>query len=480
LQLTAEHVWEAQRELCRRSFVDFVRLAWPVIEPATPYVHGKHVEVVCSVLEAVARGEIRRLVLNVPPGTMKSTLVGVMLPAWLWGPQGRPGERFVGVAHEQTLGIRDNLKCRRLIGSEWYQRLWGDTVKLTSDQNEKLNFENNATGFRSVATPSNITGRRGSFVLVDDPLSASGANSEAEREKVNLWFQEALPTRMNDPERSAIILVMQRLHERDPTGFIKAQGWDWEHVMLPMRYEPDRASRFDWRTEPGELLFPERFPEHVVAELEKTLGSYASAGQLQQRPAPREGGLFKRAWFPLVGSIPAGRRTRVRAWDFAATEKNATNKPDWTAGVVMSRGSAGDYLIEGCDRFQGSSLTVHRTVRSRAETDGRETVVRLPQDPGQAGKDQAQQYVRELAGFRVKVVRPTGNKAENAEPLAVQAEGGNVSILRTGHADRDAWIEPFLDELCLFPAGAHDDQLDAAAHAFLELASGSTYTLAGW
>lgn len=480
MQLTVEHIHEAQRELCRRSFVDFVRLAWPVIEPSTPYAHGKHVEVVCAVLEAVARGEIRRLVLNVPPGTMKSTLVGVMFPAWLWGPQKRPGERFVGVAHEQTLGIRDNLKCRRLIGSEWYQRLWGDTVKLTSDQNEKLNFENNQTGFRSVATPSNITGRRGSFVLIDDPLSASGANSEAEREKVNLWFQESLPTRMNDPERSAIILVMQRLHERDPTGFIEAQGWGWERVVLPMRFEADRASRFDWRTEPGELLFPERFPEHVVAELETTLGTYATAGQLQQRPAPRTGGLFQREWFPIVREVPAGTRRRVRAWDFAATAKNATNKPDWTAGVLMSRGQAGDYLVEGVDRKQGSGKSVHGSVMSRAATDTTATTIRITQDPGQAGKAQAEQYIRDLAGYSVISKPASGDKATRATPFSVQAEAGNVAILQTGDPVRDAWITPFLDELCLFPAAAHDDQVDAAADAFNELALGSTYTLAGW
>ena len=170
----------------------------------------------------------------------------------------------------------------------------------------------------------------------------------------------------------------------------------------------------------------------------------------------------------------------MRAWDFAATEKNATNNPDYSAGVIMSRGSGGDYLIEGCERLRASSLTVHKTVRSRAETDGTDPIVKIPQDPAQAGKDQAAQYIRELAGFTVRVHRPTGKKAERAEPLSVQAEAGNVSILRTGDPVRDAWIEPFLDEICLFPAAAHDDQVDAAADAFKELALGSTYTLAGW
>lgn len=458
MHLTTEHAIAAQKELCKRSLAYFVRKAWHVIEPATPYTHGKVIDVMCAVLEAVAAGDIRRVVINVPPGTMKSTLVGVMFPAWLWGPCGRPGERFVGVAHEQTLGIRDNLKTRRLVSSPWYQRRWGDVVQLTGDQNEKLNFETKQTGFRAVATPSNITGRRGNFVLIDDPISASNANSPAEREKVNLWFQESLPTRMNDPERSAVILVMQRLHERDPTGFIELQGWGWDKVVLPMRFEPERASEWDWRSEAGELLFPERFPEHVVDELERTLGSYATAGQLQQRPSPREGGMFKRHWFKMVDAVPAGRRSIVRSWDMAATKKNATNDPDYTVGVRMSKGASGDYLIEGAVRLRESPMVVSQTLKATAALDGVGVRITIPQDPGAAGKAQADQTVRELSGYAVSVIRPTGDKSTRATPFSVQAEAGNVSILRTGDPAVDAWIEPFLAEMCLFPAGAHDDQ----------------------
>lgn len=480
MHLTTDHALAAQKELCRRSFAYFVRSAWHVIEPSTPYTHGKVIEVMCAVLEAVARGDMRRVVINVPPGTMKSTLVGVMFPAWLWGPCGRPGERFVGVAHEQTLGIRDNLKTRRLVSSPWYQRRWGDVVQLTGDQNEKLNFETKQTGFRAVATPSNITGRRGNFVLVDDPLSAKNANSQAQREEVNLWFQESLPTRMNDPERSAVILVMQRLHERDPTGFIELQGWNWDKVVLPMRFEPERASEWDWRTERGELLFPERFPEHVVDELEKTLGSYATAGQLQQRPAPREGGMFKRHWFKTVQAVPAGRRSIVRSWDMAATAKNATNDPDYTVGVRMSKGAAGDYLIENVRRGQWSPMVVDSTLQQTAHLDGVGVRITVPQDPGAAGKAQADSMVRALSGYSTTVIRPTGDKATRATPFSVQAEAGNISLLVTGDPAVDAWVEPFLAEISLFPAGAHDDQVDAAADAFNTLALGSTHTLAGW
>lgn len=465
-----------EREVCGASLAAFVKLAWHVIEPGQPYVHGPHIDVMCQHLEAVTDGRIRRLLINVPPGTSKSTICGVFWPMWEWGPRAMASMRYVGVAHEQTLGIRDNLKCRRLASSEWYQRLWGDRVRLTSDQNEKLNFENAATGFRQVATPSNITGRRGDRVILDDPLSAENANSEAEREKVNLWFRESLPTRLNNPDRSAIVVVMQRLHERDVSGIILSERLGYDHLMMPMRYEPERAAvttlgNVDWRTEPGELLFPARFPEPIVDELEKTMGSYATAGQHQQRPAPREGGLFKRSWFKAVAAVPSGDRRVVRAWDLAATAKTASNNPDWTAGVRLSRGDDGVFLIEGVHRMRGTPMEVERAVVGTAPMES-DATIRLTQDPGQAGKAQAETLVKKLAGYSVIVKTATGDKATRATPAAAQAEAGNVHILVTGDSDRDAWVGPFLDELSLFPAAAHDDQVDAFADALNELALG--------
>ena len=364
MKLDPAYILEARREYCRRSLANFVRLAWHIVEPGQPYVHGRHIDVMCEVLEAVTRGEERRVLINVPPGTMKSLLVNVFWPMWEWGPMGLAHLRSIGVSHEQTLGVRDNLKCRRLLQSPWYRQLWPE-VELTRDQAEKIKFENVRTGFREVATPSNITGRRGDRVAVDDPLSAENANSMAERERVNTWFREALPTRVNNPESSAIVVVMQRLHERDVSGVILELG-GWTHIMLPMRFEAARACPLDWRTREGELLFPERYPEHVVADLERTLGSYATAGQLQQRPAPREGGLFKLSWFNPVRAMPNDIIRTVRAWDLAATEQYGTNDPDWTAGVAMSKTRSGRFLIHGCRRLRGSPLEIEQTVIRQA------------------------------------------------------------------------------------------------------------------
>lgn len=482
---------KAERERIARDFdairarcstlTGFIREAWHVVEPSQPYVHGWHIDAIAEHLTAITEGQITRLLINVPPGTMKSLLTGVLWPAWEWGPRGLPAMRVLGSSYSEDYAKRDNRRMRDLVASDWYQALWGNSVQLV--RAGEMEFANTATGFRKGVPIVRLTGGRGDRVIIDDPHSTETAESEAERRAATRVFTESVPTRLNDPQRSAIIVIMQRLHEQDVSGVILSRKLGYEHLMLPMEFEVERRCVTsigfrDPRDAEGELLFPARFPREVVDRDKKVLGSYATAGQYQQRPSPREGGLFKRGWFKFIGAIPAGSRRRVRAWDLAATKKAATNNPDWTAGVLVSRGADGSFLIEGCERMQGTPMEVERTVLSRAVTDKPTTTIRLTQDPGQAGKAQAETYVKKLAGYPVVVKTATGDKATRATPAAAQAEAGNIAILQTGDADRDAWIEPFLTEVCLFPAGAHDDQMDALADAINELALGSSYTWA--
>lgn len=464
------------RELDRldcETLAGFVRRAWHVLEPGMDYVHGWHIDAVAEHLTAITDGQISRLLINVPPGMMKSLLVGVLWPAWEWGPRNRPSTRVVATSHSIPLAVRDNLKARRLVQSDWYQALWGDRVKLTGDQNAKTKFENTATGFRDAMAFRSLTGSRGDRVVIDDPHSVDGAESEAERSSVTQTFLESVPTRLNDPKRSAIVVVMQRLHERDVSGVAIAKGLGYEHLCLPMEFEPERRCRTsigfaDPRTEDGELLFPGRFPREVVERDKIPLGSYAVAGQFQQRPVPREGGLFKREWFEgqFVGVIPAGTRL-VRHWDLAGT-KSATAAR--TAGVKVGRTPDGAYIVAHSETMQEESPVVRRRIRTRAELDGEDVEISLPQDPAQAGKDQARSFVAMLDGFNVRARPETGAKETRAEPFSAQCEGRNVFLLRTGDPVQDRWIEGYLDELCLFPGGTFKDQVDASANAFNLLA----------
>jgi len=453
------------------SLASFTQAAWHVLEPGQPYKHGWHIDAVSQHLEAVTSGQITRLLINVPPGTMKSLSVGVMWPAWEWGPRGLPHMRYLGTSHSHPLAIRDNLKMRRLIASEWYQERWGSTVRLMSDQNAKLKFENDATGFREAMAFTGLTGSRGDRVLIDDPLSVDDAGSDVKRDAVNETFREAVPTRLNNPDRSAIIVVMQRLHENDVAGMILAKDFGYEHLMLPMEFEPERKCYTsigfeDPRKVDGELLFPARFPREVVERDKKVMGSYATAGQFQQRPAPRDGGMFKRAWFAFKAAFPAATEF-ARGWDLAATVDDSAA---YTAGVKIGRYPDGRFIIAHSVRDHLSSGGVERLILSTAATDGRECRISLPQDPGQAGKSQAGYLVKQLAGYTAKSSPESGDKVTRAGPLSAQAEAGNVDILMTGDPVRDAWIEPFLDELCTFPNGKFKDQADAATRAFDELA----------
>lgn len=462
---------ELTRARCT-TLAGFVREAWKVLEPGRPYVHGWHIDAICEHLEAITRGDITRLLVNVPPGTMKSLLVSVFWPAWEWGPKGLAHLQYLTTSYSENYAKRDARRMRDLVSSEWYRALWPE-VELT--RAGEMSFANGKRGGREAMPFASLTGGRGDRVIIDDPHSTETAESEADRERTTRIFRESVPTRLNDAQTSAIVVIMQRLHERDVSGVALSLKLGYEHLMLPMEFEPERRCRTsigfeDPRTSERELLFPERFPRATLDRDYQALGQYAVAGQMQQRPAPREGGLFKRSWFPIVDSAPL-HGNRCRAWDLAGTKK-ASNNPDWTAGVRVVQGDDGFFYIEHIHRVQDTPGNVERDIKSFADTDPPGTTIRLPQDPGQAGKAQAGSFVLALAGRDVKVQTVTGDKSTRATPAARLAENGFVRLVR------GTWNDAFLDEICSFPGGAHDDQVDAFADAVNEIALGGSAQ--GW
>lgn len=455
--------WVAiEREACRRSLANFIKLAWHVIEPTQPYVHGWHIDALAQHLEAVTAGDINRLLINIPPGTMKSLVTGVFWPAWEWGPKARPSNRYVAASHSEDFSIRDTLKMRRLVSSEWYQKRW--PIMLSRDQNEKKKFENQSTGFRQAMAMKSLTGTRGDRVLLDDPHSIEGAISEADRTTTLRVFKETVPTRLNNPDKSAIVVVMQRIHEEDVSGLILAEDLGYVHLCLPMEFEPDRRcvtkiGFADPRTEPNELLFPARFSREVVERDKKVMGELAVAGQFQQRPAPRGGLLFKPDQIGVIDAIPASEQIKwTRGWDLASSTDG-----DWTAGVKCGRLADGRVLVADVLRLRVGPDQRDAAIKNTADMDGRSTTQSIPQDPGQAGKTQALYLTRMLAGHKVKTSPETGDKVTRAEPVAAQVNVGNLVLLRGD------WNKTFIDELRSFPNGSFDDQVDALSRAFAEL-----------
>lgn len=457
---------ELDRRRCARSLVEFIKQGWHVVEPGQPYVHGWHIDAMAQHLEAVSYGHIIRLLMNVPPGTMKSLITAVFFPAWEWGPRGLAHTRFLGTSHSLPLAVRDNMKCRRLIQSEWYQKRW--PLPLVGDQNAKTKFENDSTGFREAMAFTSMTGSRGDRVVIDDPLSVDDARSDKIREGVNETFRESLTSRLNNPGKSAIIVVMQRLHEDDVSGMILSEKLDYEHLMLPMEFDVDRRCRtsigfVDPRTEQGELIFPQRFPRDVVERDKETMKEYAVAGQYQQLPVPREGGMFKYDWFEgkIIERCPDVKRW-VRHWDLAATAKPGAAR---TAGVKMGRTPDGRYVIADVIITQSEGAKVREIITRTAHMDGRGVEISLPKDPGQAGKVQSQDMIAMLSGFKARAEAETGDKVTRAEPFASQCEVGNVYLVK------GSWNRAYLDEICMFPGGKFKDQVDASSAAFARLAT---------
>lgn len=305
LQRELSELLAVHRYQCQTSLAAFVRAAWSIVEPGVKLQWNWHLDTICGYLEAVRSGQTTRLLINIPPGAMKSLLVSVFYPAWVW--TSSPDHRLLSVSNEQSLSIRDALKMKWIVQSEWFSGYWPITLKR--DQNEKTLFVNNSFGHRqSLGITANITGKRGDTLIIDDPHDAKTAQSDIIRAGVVETFDTKLSTRLNDPANSSIILIMQRLHESDLTGHLsRKEQTDWTKLVIPMRYEGrptfdagadiGRPELNDPRRREGELLWPGRFPAETVAALEEDLGEYATAGQHQQRPAPAGGGIIKEHWW---------------------------------------------------------------------------------------------------------------------------------------------------------------------------------------
>lgn len=460
---------ETARSRCIR-LVDFVKEAWPIVEPAMPYVPGRAIEFICRHLEAITWGTFlemglpNRLLINVPPRMMKSLLVSVLWPAWEWGPAGMPGLRYLSTSFSDENVRRDCRKMRDLVNSTWFQTLWPRKFTRFAE----MDFAIEEGGARQGRAFGSLTGGGGERLIVDDPHSVDTAESEADRRHAIRIFRESVPSRINDPATSAIIIIMQRLHEHDVSGAALALKLGYVHVMLPMEFEPDRKCVTplgeDWRTKPGELLFPERFSEKALALLKVPLGSYGVAGQFQQRPAPRGGLMFKRHWFPMVKAAPVSGIAWARGWDLAATKTNRENAssigPAYTAGVKLGRDFMGRYYIGHVVRDQVDGNGVRNMILNTARMDGQACIQDLPQDPGQAGKVQVQDLIAMLSGFQAFGSPEQDDKIGRAQPVAAQAEAGNISVVE------GPWNDAFFGELELFPTGAYKDQVDALSRAF--------------
>ena len=473
------------------SLSAYVREAWRVVEPERTYTHGWHIDAICEHLEACTRREIRNLIINIPPRHMKSLSTVVFWPTWSWTFE--PESQWLTASYAAELATRDAVKSRRVIQSDWYQARWGHLFQLSGDQNRKMRYENTRGGHRiAVGVSGSGLGEGGDYLVIDDPLKASDADSEAARRASNEDFwDQTMSTRGNDPKTAVRVIIMQRLHNDDLTGHVLAQaatGLHYEHLCLPAEYEPRvYASGIgfeDPRREPGELLWPARFGAEDLATLKSYLGSErVIAGQLQQRPAPETGNIFQRDWWEGVNRWDAGAAALshlcVGRWISIDTALKDAQSNDYTAWGVYELGR--DYRLAkrdaGWQRLQFPQLAQQIGDLARRWDYDHKLKGIIIEDKGSGTS--ALQTLRQGADERIARLligfQPRGSKEERGRQASLWCERGMVLLPQPG--ERVPWLMEWEETLYDFPAVVHDDTVDEFSMAIIWL---EHYLAEGW
>lgn len=495
----AETIEEDREAIQRGGLLGFLRLAWPEIEPGA-FSESWYHAYVCEHLEAVTRGEIKRLVVNIPPGCTKTTMASVAWNAWAWTEQ--PELRWIYATYSSGLSRRDAVKVRNLIDSEWFRARWPHIVIPRQNTRSATDFANNLGGWRFSTTPGGAaTGRHPDIQVVDDPLKPRDAKNKggavgAKIEETLTWWKETMASRARDQATLRRVIVMQRVHDLDLAGAMLREG-GYEHVCLPMRFESSNRSRTyvtiggkrelfleDPRTEEGELLDPVRFPENIVYDLEtKEYGPSVAAAQLQQRPTVAGGNLYKTHMFASrFSTVPAGA-TWIQSWDLR-TKADPTSG-SWVVGTVMARHGADVYIVDVKRGRWGIIESINQIVN---------TSIEYPQCGAKLIENKANgNAVAQVLHKRVPgliLVEPEGGKADRAqgtlymwEALNVHLPEGNTEIVLSSRETLPPsapWAPAFVAEHLAFPRGANDDQVDSETqglnylrvHDFSEYAAG--------
>jgi len=447
----------------RTDFYRFIQRAFRELNPSTPYLPNWHVMLIAAKLEACQRGEITRLIINVPPRSLKSLCASIAFPAWLLGLD--PSRSIICASYSEELAAKHARECRKLMSSGWYQNAFPGAV-LSSQKQAALEFETTRNGFRlAVSVGGSFTGRGSDLIIVDDPLKAADAISDTQRQHVNDWFDDTLYTRLNNKQTGCIIVIMQRLHEDDLVGHVLGKE-HWEHISLAAIAEQDeryliqtpyRTRRITRHT--GEELHPAKEPLSVLANIRANVGEYNYAGQYQQAPAPLGGGIIKQEWFRRYDATDTSLSFDqiVQSWD---TANKATQLSDYSVGTTWGIRRKQLYLIDVL-RKRLAYPDLKRAVL--AQIGYRHPNLVLIEDKA-SGTQLIQDLVSEGIGCIKRRDPKQKDKVMRMHEQTGLIEGGFVYL-----PEKISWLGEYLHELAIFPNGKNDDQVDSTSQ-FLEWA----------
>jgi predicted phage terminase large subunit-like protein len=480
--------YELDRQIVAKGGLHaFTRLAWAQVEGEIEFVDNWHVAMVCAHWEAMVRGEVRRLLINIPPGCMKSKITGVFGPAWTWGPGKDPGHRFMNASYDGFLTRKEAMATRSLIMSDWYQQRWGfkadpETLKrlglkpigvIVGDDdfaNTSFLYWSTKKGMRfATSFGGRATGWHAHTQIFDDPtnpttIQRGGSQAAAALEETHVTYKQTFSTRKANPKKFNRMIVMQRLADNDLVGAILREDEllpeedRYTKVVLPMEYDPDLHCKTPWGEDPrkvkGELLWPARFDAKSVATTKRELGSLAAAAQLGQRPNPAEGTKFKAPYFTYrYKALPAGGEF-IQCWDASFAEDDGN---DYCAGQIMMRLDARYYVVDRIkERFDFPSFIQAILDWADAWPEARAKVIE-----NKANGPAAEQTLRKKVPGIV-LVNPLGSKESRFNAVADYWQAGNIWL-----PERAAWVAEYVREHLAYPTGLNDDEIDCTTTGVL-------------
>ncbi|MEZ5690813.1 MAG: phage terminase large subunit [Rickettsiales bacterium] len=435
-------------DLLSNSFSTFIGKSLTTADPSARFLPNWHIDLIAEYLEAARNSQISRLIINMPPRSLKSICVNVAWPAWILGHN--PSERIITASYASSLSVKHSIDCRNIIISDWYKRVFPKVI-LASDQNQKQRFMTTRKGFRLASSVgASVIGEGGNFLIIDDPISPAKAMSGIWRSKVNDWFDHTFSTRLNDKKNGVIVLVMQRLHCDDLSGYLLEKG-GWEHLCLPA--VSMRSKKYDFGnvtklfTE-GELLHYGREDASLIERARIELGSQAFAAQYQQNPKPEEGEMVKKDWLLRYDEIPENIESIVQSWDTAI---KSGEHNDASVCLTFIEVDGRSYLTDSIvKRIEYPDLK--RLFYQQAEKHQPNTILLEDKASGQ----QLLQDIGRESHLPVIGIKPKSDKITRFAAISAMIEAGKLIL-----PNRATWLTDFESELLSFPKGRHDDQVDA-------------------
>jgi len=464
------------RDRCRRSLVSLVRQGWQHAGLPGRFIPGRHITLICEELETITRSGHGRLLINAPPRSTKSIILGVFWPAWTWlqeidyGALAGPWVQFLFISHRQDLVVRDSRRCRALIGSEFYQGLIDSTMRdayaVGADTSD--HFDLSAGGSRrSFSFHSAITGHDSDVQVIDDPHDVERVESSADRAHVHFVFDEVLPSRVNHPTRNAAVVAAQRTHVDDLSSHIleSDRSTTWKHINIPGVAEPGLPDVLN--RAPGQTYWAERFPDEATLRgMVRTAAAWSA--QVQQSPQARGFSLFKHVTWRTIREWPIDAHSWGRYWDLAATGEGDGTDPDYTASALGCLDQRGVFYVQVRPRGRWSSSQIEQRLQLTARDDGRKVAIWIEEEPGASGRNYISHVQRNLLpGFAVRGDRATGSKLTALNPFVAAAEAGNIVLVDDG----SGWVSDFIAEADAFTGDetTHDDQIIAAGKLYARL-----------